>query len=158
MLDPRPFTGAAFPPAEPNPFAQGFPFTIGATAGGLQPSDVSVSFARPGVGNATAQQFQQMTLSFTGSSLSRGAGLAFGIDRDEAVTFYPEAREGNGADVLGGITLFPEGQVLTSGLSYTAELSNGRTNPGQLHNRIGRGWTPVDGHGFINAERAVEGR
>ena len=74
------------------------------------------------------------------------------------MTFYPEAREGNGADVLGGITLFPEGRVLTSGLSYTAELPNGRTIRGQLHNRIGRGWTPLDGYGFINAKRAVEGR
>ena len=158
VFDPRPFTGAAFPPATPNLFAQGFPFTIGATRGGLRASDVSASFSRPGVGSATADQFQRMTLSFKRDALSRGSGLQFGIDRDEAVTFYPEAREGNGADVLGGITLFPEGTVLSSGLSYTAELSNGRTIRGQLRNRIGQGWTPVDGHGFINAERAVEGR
>jgi hypothetical protein len=29
---------------------------------------------------------------------------------------------------------------------------------GQLQNRIGRGWTPVDGYGLIDAEEAVEGR
>jgi hypothetical protein len=98
-----------------------------------------------------------MTLSFR-RGLDRGDSLAFGIDRDEAVTPYPEAREGNGAEVLGGATLFPEGTVLSSGMSYTAELSNGRTIRGQLRNRIGQGWTPVDGHGFINAEKAVEGR
>lgn len=73
---------------------QGFPFTIGATAGGLQPSDVSVSFARPGVGNATAQQFQQMTLSFTGSFDGHGF-----INAERAV----EGRGARGRRPLGGL-------------------------------------------------------
>jgi hypothetical protein len=157
VFDPRPFVGPPFDD-ELGLFDQGFPFTIGATRGGLRSSDVSVSFAKPRVGNANSHQFQRMTLSFRRDSLSRGDGLSFGIDRDEAVTPYPEAREGNGADVLGGAVLFPEGTVLTSGMGYTAELSNGHVIRGQLRNRIGSGWTPVDGYGYINAERAVEGR
>jgi hypothetical protein len=27
---------------------------------------------------------------------------------------------------------------------------------GQLANRIGAGWTPVDGYGYLNAELAVD--
>jgi hypothetical protein len=98
-----------------------------------------------------------MTLSFRRGARARGRSLSFGIDRDEAVSPFGDARDGNGADVLGGATLFPEGTVLRSGLGYTARLANGRVLRGNLRNRIGSGWTPVDGTGYINAERAVDG-
>ena len=157
VFDPRPFLGAPFADEDPGLFEQGFPFTVGAVSGGLQASDVTASFSRPRVGNATAQQYQQMTLTFR-RGLSGGQALVFGIDRDEAVTGYPQARDGNGADVLGDVALFPQRRVLGSGLRFQAELSDGRAIRGRLRNRIGRGWTPVDGYGLIDAERAVEGR
>ena len=156
VFDPRPFFGPPFA-TDPGLFDQGFPFTVGAVSGGLRAADVTASFSRPGVGNATAQQYQRITLTFRGG-LSKGQALAFGIDRDEAVTAYPQARDGNGADVLGDVALFPQRRVLRSGLPFRAELSNGHVITGQLRNWIGRGWTPVDGYGFIDAERAVEGR
>ena len=37
-------------------------------------------------------------------------------------------------------------------------LTNGRRITGMLTNRLGHGWTPVDGYGVINAEKAVFGR
>ena len=157
VFDPRPFFGPPFADEDPGLFDQGFPFTVGAVSGGLRAADVTASFSRPGVGNATAQQYQRITLTFRGG-LSKGQALAFGIDRDEAVTAYPQARDGNGADVLGDVALFPQRRVLRSGLPFRAELSNGHVITGQLRNWIGRGWTPVDGYGFIDAERAVEGR
>ena len=36
--------------------------------------------------------------------------------------------------------------------------STGRIIIGALRNQIGSGWTPVDGYGYINAEKAVTGR
>jgi hypothetical protein len=47
--------------------------------------------------------------------------------------------------------------VVQRGLGYTAELSNGAVVHGELANRIGSGWTPVDGYRFIDAQRAVTG-
>ena len=41
---------------------------------------------------------------------------------------------------------------------FTARTSNGRTIVGALRNRVGTGWTPVDGYGYIDAEKAVTGR
>jgi hypothetical protein len=157
VFDPRPFLGPPFG-NQPGLFLQGFPFTVGSLSGGLSPSDVTASFSRPGVGDATSDQFQRMTLSFAPGSMRAGRALSFGIDRDDAITPYPEARDGNGADELGGIALYPERAVLDSGLGYTAALSDGNVLRGQLQNRIGRGWTPVDGYGLIDAEEAVEGR
>ena len=141
----------------PGLFDQGFPFTVGAATGGLRSTDVTASFAGTGAGSATTGQYQRMTLAFRAGAMTAGRSVSFGIDRDEAKTFYPEAREGNGADVLGGIALFPERAVVQRGLGYTAELSNGTVIRGELANRIGSGWTPVDGYGFIDAQRAVTG-
>ena len=39
---------------------------------------------------------------------------------------------------------------------YTARTSAGRTIVGTIRNRIGAGWTPVDGYGYLNAELAVD--
>jgi hypothetical protein len=90
--------------------------------------------------------------------MTSGRSVSFGIDRDEAQTFYGAPREGNGADILGGIALFPDRTVVQRGMGYTAELSNGTVVRGQLANRIGSGWTSVDGYGFIDAQKAVTGQ
>ena len=38
---------------------------------------------------------------------------------------------------------------------FTARTSTGRIIAGTLRNRIGAGWTPVDGYGYLNAQQAV---
>ena len=38
---------------------------------------------------------------------------------------------------------------------FTARTNTGRTIVGALRNRVGAGWTPVDGYGYINAQKAV---
>jgi len=87
--------------------------------------------------------------------LTDGRSIAFGIDRDEAVTAFGDAEGGNSADQLGPGLLFPQGDVVGPGLSYRAVTSTGRVLTGTLRNRIGAGWTAVDGFGYINAEAAV---
>jgi hypothetical protein len=154
VFDPRPFVGI---PALGGPplYEQGFPFTVGATSSGIAPSDVSATFALPGVGQANGQQYGRMTVSFAPGKLQDGRRVAFGVDRDEAVTAYGIAQDGNSADQLGQGVLFPSGRTVGPGLAYTATTSTGRTLTGTLRNRIGAGWTPVDGYGYLNAQAAV---
>ncbi len=135
----------------------GFPFTVGGTRGGLDPSSVKASFAVPGGGTATAGQWRHMTLRFT-KGLRHGQTLMFGVDRDLALSAYGDTSEGNGADELGGATFIPQGRVAARGLVFVVHLANGKRIEGVMRNRIGRGWTAIDGYGVINAEKAVFGR
>jgi hypothetical protein len=154
VFDRRPFVG--FPAlGAPLLWQQGFPFTVGAASPGIAPSDVHARFSVPGVGDAGPQQFERMTVSFKPGKLADGRAVQFGVDRDEAVTAYGVAQEGNSADQLGQGVLFPSGSTVGAGLIYTAKTSTGRTLVGTLRNRIGTSWTPVDGAGFVNAEQAV---
>jgi hypothetical protein len=96
-----------------------------------------------------------MTVRFPDGALGGGRFVAFGVDRDSAVTANGDAEGGNSADQLGPGLLFPQGDVVGPGLSYRAVTSTGRVLTGTLRNRIGAGWTAVDGFGYINAEAAV---
>ena len=155
VFDPRPFVGL---PALDNPllWEQGFPFTVDAGSD-VAASDVSATFSVPGVGNANDRQFQRMTLAVRPGALAEGRSLVFGVDRDEAVTAYGVAQDGNSADQLGQGVRFPSGRVVGPGLVFRAETSEGGTIVGRLRNQVGMGWTPVDGYGFVNAQRAVRG-
>ncbi len=151
VFDPRPFGGVA-------PFRDvGFPFTIGGTAGGLRSGSVRATFSVPGAGQSVAGQFSHLTLSFR-DGLRRGQTLRFGVDRDLAVSGVGNASEGNGADELGGATFLPQGVSVSGGLRFRAVRADGRVIRGVVRNRLGTGWTPIDGFGLVNAQRAVLGR
>jgi hypothetical protein len=64
--------------------------------------------------------------------------------------------DGNSADALGQGVLYPSGRTVGAGMIFTARTSTGRTIVGTIRNRIGSGWTPVDGYGYLNAEEAVK--
>ena len=51
--------------------------------------------------------------------------------------------------------LIPEGTVINSGMSFSGTLSDATTFSGVIRNRIGAGFSVLDGYGFINAEAAV---
>ena len=154
VFDPRPFSGL---PVFDGPalFDQGFPFTVGATSPGISPGDVSATFSRASVGDANAEQFQQMTVAFAPDTLTAGRSVSFGVDRDEAVTAAGDAEAGNSADQLGQGVPIPSGSVVGPGMSWTAVTSTGTTLQGVIGNAIGSGWTAVDGFGFVNAQAAV---
>jgi hypothetical protein len=143
-------------PADASYRDNGFPFTVGATAGGLAAKSVSASFAGANAGDSAPGQYRRMTLSFA-KGLGSGQGLSFGVDRDLAVSGFGGANEGNGADELGGATFIPSGQVQANGLKFVATLTNGKTVTGFVRNKIGAGFSPVDGYGLVNAEKAVLG-
>ncbi len=151
VFDPRPFDGET-------PFrTDGFPFTIGATYGGLAPQKVKASFSVPGGGESVKGQYRRMTLTFK-SGLRKGQTLQFGVDRDLAISGFGGANEGNGADELGGAVFLPQNIAVPDGMDFSARLANGRTIRGTMVNRIGHGYTPVDGYGLVNAEEAALGR
>ena len=80
------------------------------------------------------------------------------MDRDANPSDDGTADEGNAADQLAGDVLLPSGAVARGAVTFRAELSDGRVLRGEFENRIGRGWTPLDGWGFVDAQDAVGGR
>jgi hypothetical protein len=137
IFDPRPFSGY---PALDNPpvWQQGFPFTTDT----------------PGVSGKVQLGGERLALTIKPGTRS----FSFGIDRDEAVTAYGVPLGGNSADQLGQQVTFPSGAAVGAGMVFTARTNNGRTIIGSIRNQIGSGWTPVDGYGYINAQKAVTGR
>ncbi|NAZ87611.1 S8 family serine peptidase, partial [Kineococcus indalonis] len=132
----------------------GAPFAVGATSGGLDADDVTASFSAPA---GTAGQHRHLTLTFA-RGLGAGQGVRFGVDRDLAVSGSGGSEEGNGADELGGAVLLPRGLPLPQGLAFTAVRADGSRLAGVVTNRLGRGFTPVDGYGVLDAEALVLGR
>ncbi|MEP6603544.1 MAG: S8 family serine peptidase [Spartobacteria bacterium] len=120
------------------------------------------------------------TLTFADNKLSAGNIFRFNIGRlqqQDATTpqglttnsvsapvinrgvtlFRPDAS----ADLLGDGVFIPEdpnGTNIQPGMTFTGTIvDGGNTIPfsGRLKNKIGRGFTPLDGFGFINAEAAT---
>lgn len=151
VFDPRPFGN------DPDYRSHGFPFTIGSTSGGLSTANVAASFSVPGGGQSAPGQFRHLTLRFT-QPLIPGQGLSFGVDRDLAISGFGGSNEGNGADELGGATFLPSGRAVSQGMQFVAVRADGSRILGVLRNRLGSGYSPVDGFGVINAEKAVLGR
>jgi hypothetical protein len=150
VFDPRPFDGVA-------PYRNdGFPFTVGSTSGGLRAESVTASFSVPASAPSVEGQFRHMTVSFA-DGLQPGQSVSFGVDRDLAMSGLGGTEEGNGADELGGATFLPQGIPVPFGMAFTAERNGGYPLWGAMANRLGSGWTPLEGYGLINAERAVLG-
>ncbi|GAA2753714.1 S8 family serine peptidase [Amnibacterium kyonggiense] len=148
VFDPRPFSATA------DSFRDvGFPFTVGGTGGGLRASTVRPSNSAP----TGSGQYRHLTLSF-GSNLKSGQSLRFGVDRDLAVSPYGGSNEGNGADELGGAVFAPQRITVPIGLGFVAVRADGSKIVGTVQNRLGHGYSPVDGYGPVDAEQAVLGR
>ncbi|MDQ2778428.1 MAG: S8 family serine peptidase [Pseudomonadota bacterium] len=148
--------GLVFDTRAPN---SGQPFVVGAGSVGLGASDVSATYFNAAPAPSVAGMFYGVTLNFTPGAFVGGKALRFGLDRDEfRSAFAPptgDSRNGSGADLAGANVRIPSGQVAAGGISFTGTLADGSTFSGVMKNRIGAGWSFLDGYGFINAERAV---
>jgi hypothetical protein len=135
----------------------GQPFVIGRTIG-LTAEDVNASFSQPADPPGTAGQWKELDLTFDPGSFRSGDLLSFGVDRDEADGAGPVtgAAGGNSADLLGDGVLIPSGQIVRGGATFFGRFEGGNTFRGQFENLIGRGYSPLDGYGFVNAEAAVK--
>jgi hypothetical protein len=133
----------------------GLPFVIG-TAKGLDANRVRAVFSQPAAPPGVAGQWKQLRLRFL-DGLGRNDLIAFATDRDEADAIGPAgAVAGGSADLLGGGVLLPSGEILPDGARFFGNFEDGTTFEGRMQNEIGTGYSPLDGYGFINAERAVE--
>jgi hypothetical protein len=133
----------------------GQPFVIGRTVG-LTPSDVSASFSMPADPPGVAGQWKQLDLTFGAGAFRSGDLLSFGVDRDEAQTAAGAAAGGNSADLLGGGVLIPSGQVVPGGARFSGTFQGGARFQGEFFNLIGKGYSQLDGYGFVNAQAAVK--
>ena len=133
----------------------GQPFVIGRTRG-LDPLDITASFSIPANPPGEPGQWQQLDLRFRAGSFSSGDLLSFGVDRDQADAAGPSgAGGGNSADLLGGGVLLPSGELVPGGARFFGRFEGGLPYRGEFFNLIGKGYSQLDGYGFINAEAAV---
>lgn len=137
----------------------GQPFVFGSGSVGLSAGSVTATNLNPAPSPAVAGQNFGLKLDFAPGSFAGGAILRFGIGRATfRSAFSPptgDARAANSADLAGSIVRQPEGSVAAGGITFTGTLADGSTFSGTLTNRLGSGWTFLDGYGFINAESAV---
>jgi hypothetical protein len=137
----------------------GQPFIIGGNTVGLSAADITASFSLPADPPAVVPgQWKQLDLAFAPGSFRGGDRLAFGMDRDEADAAGPVngAVGGNSADLLGDGVLIPSGAIASGGAQFFGTFQGGRQFRGRFFNLIGKGYSQLDGFGFVNAEAAVK--
>jgi hypothetical protein len=146
--------------------SSGLPFTLGALQG-LVNTDITALLGATAPSPAVAGMSHVLNLTFAPFSFRNDNDFGFNIDRDELrifavedgsaahnpVTFGPQI--GNSADLLGGGVEVPAGNVVAGGMTVTGTMQDGTTFTGLLRNRLGVGYSPLTGYGFLNAERAV---
>lgn len=139
--------------------AAGLPFVVGGASVGLTSANVTASNLNPAPAPSVAGQNFGLKLDFTPGSFTGGKTLRFGVGRATfRSAFAPptgDSRAANSADLAGSVVRQPEGTLASGGISFTGTLADGSTFSGTLSNRIGAGWSFLDGWGFINAQSAV---
>jgi hypothetical protein len=141
--------------SQPATAPPGQPFVIGRTVG-LTPADIEAAFSIPADPPGVAGQWKQLDLTFDAGAFRSGDLLSFGMDRDEARTAAGAAAGGNSADLLGGGVLIPSGQLVPGGARFSGTFQGGARYSGEFFNLIGKGYSQLDGYGFVNAEAAVK--
>jgi hypothetical protein len=143
-----------------------FPFTVGRTTGNLTTAAITAAFADQAPPPSVAGQFFTMNLTFAPGSFTGGSGFTFGCDRDEysGSNNPPASSFGNSADLWGKIVRHPQGDQPSpndqsgqpaNGVRFSGTMSDGSTFSGVMMNRVGKGYSFLDGYGFINAQDAV---
>jgi hypothetical protein len=92
------------------------------------------------------------------ASFRSGDRLSFGVDRDEAdqAGTLNGAAGGNSADLLGPTVRIPEGTIASGAAEFFGTFQGGVPFRGRFFNLIGKGYSQLDGFGFVNAEAAVK--
>ena len=137
-----------------------FAFTQGAHTG-ITAANVAVPLIdMPAPAPAGAGNGRRLTLSFLNSDFSGGDVFRFTLGR--ALERGPNVSNAGGsvlahynADLFGGGVLIPEGTVIPDGMRFSGTLTDGATFAGVIRNRLGAGFSQLDGFGFVNAEAAV---
>ena len=136
-------------------------FTIG-TASTIPAANVTATFTNLAPAPSTTQDYT-FNLAFSGGAFTGGQLLRFNVGRaiqhsaaTNGTAPYTGATSTNYiADLLGGGVSLPSGTVNVNGMTFSGTTSDGGTFSSRLVNRIGNGYSALDGFGFINAQTAV---
>jgi hypothetical protein len=159
------YPGEVFTTGQSTNNAGGYPFTVSTNSRGITSSDINVSYSAQAPAPSTTGEFYQLNLAFSSGKLDENATLRFGIGHLEQHSSYYASRKATGggdssgggaADLFGQGVLLPSGQLVGPGATFFGAFDDGTTFAGTFTNRIGVGWTPLDGYGFINAQEAVK--
>jgi hypothetical protein len=151
-------------------------FTLG-TLSGLTAADINTPISvAPFTGFSNlaplpsngVSQFWSMTLNFPTGQFTDSKVMRFTVGRGVQHSsslggtvpgFGPTGGTTSGtsalADLFGGGVFLPTGVVVQNGMSFSGTTSTGATFTGRIKNRIGRGYSPVDGYGFIDISRVI---
>jgi hypothetical protein len=142
--------------------AGSFAFTQGASAG-IAAADVTPTLSNPAPAPASqtaGAQGQTLTLTFAAGTFTGGDVMRFTIGRglirgSNVATAGGTSATNYNADLFGGGVLIPEGTLIQDGMRFSGTIEGGGTFEGVIRNRIGFGFSQLDGFGFLNAEAAV---
>ncbi len=147
-------------------FGEGKPFTV-------NPATTSMPLNRHGAVTATSEnvitatlplsaegRFFTLDLKFTPGAFKAGNQMHFTIGRYEYMSANVKTTGGTSvadrtADLLGGGVTLPEGTIQNDGMSFSGTTYSGATFSGTIRNNLGKGYSPLDGYGFLNAQDAV---
>ncbi len=130
---------------------------------GLVREDVVQARRNPAPPPSTTQQYT-LDLTFPNNNFTDGKLLHFNISRSQQQdATVPQGLTTTqfSADILGSGVFIPEdpnGNDVRPGMTFSGTVIDGAQTyevRGRLTNKIGRGYSPLDGFGFINAEAAV---
>ncbi|HEY1770428.1 MAG TPA: hypothetical protein VGG02_09250 [Chthoniobacterales bacterium] len=140
------------------------PFTLGDSDVPL--SAITVGYSHQAPLPSVKGQFWTMSLTFSNGRFASGDILRFtvghGPQHNSQVTNGTDADGGatstslTQADLFGGITLLPDGSSSRRGMQFSGTMSDGSTFQGTINTPLSHGWSPTDGYGFIDAEKAVK--
>ena len=137
----------------------GQPFIVGPGSVGLTSANVAAAMLNPAPAPSVDGMFFTMRLDFTPGSFTGGKALRFGIARDTfRSAFAPptgDSRAAQSGDLAGSNVRIPAGTMAIGGITFTGTLADGSAFSGTVANRIGAGYSFLDGFGFINAQSAV---
>jgi hypothetical protein len=140
------------------------PFTVGDSD--VSAGDVTASFSNQAPLPSVAGQWWTMSLSFADGSFASGDTIRFtvghgpqhnstvtnGIGPDGGATSTAFTQ----ADLFGQEVLLPERTRVKNGMTFSGTTSGGGTFSGTIQNTVRRGYSPLDGYGFIDAQFAVK--
>ena len=145
-------------------FGQSFyPLTLGTCSPGLTAATVtaaSANFATMPPNAVTAKLYFTQEIAFTPGVFTGGKVFHFTVGHYEYKSADVQTQGGSSgfdssADLFGGGVSIPDGTLRENGMTFSGTTTSGGTFAGVIKNRLGAGYSPADGFGFINAEKAV---
>lgn len=129
-------------------------FTLGNSVG-LTTGDVAAVPSNLAGSPAPATANWTLTLNFPNNNFAGGNILRFTVGRGIWKGSSSASVANYTADLFGGGVFIPENTVVPDGMTFSGTLQDGSTFSGVIRNRLGAGYSVLDGYGFLNAEAAV---